>query len=357
MHATEPATVHLALRARVGDLSLADVEAALYDDRSIVKLAAMRRTLFAFPSEFAPTVWASAGARVAAAYGARLAKDVEQIGATDDGPAWVAAASEAVVAALSDRMTATTTELRELVPSINVSVERSPGSTWGGSFPLAPDLLTVMHAQGQVVRAHNAGHWRLSKPSWSTTATWLGEDALANSPSCRDGYRELVGRWLHAFGPGTEDDLRWWLGGTLGIVRAALDDLGAEPVSLDDGSVGWLLADDLDEVSAPDDWVALLPTLDPTIMGWKGRDFYVGHYAPVLYDSAGNAGTSAWWNGRVVGCWVQDEPDARVRVHLLEDVPAGVRQEFDHEADRLSEWLDGVRVVTLYVSPAMRAAS
>lgn len=210
----------------------------------------------------------------------------------------------------------------------------------------------MLHAEGRVTRATNSAHWRRSAPTWTATAAWLGESLEPTDE--REGYRQLVGRWLATFGPGTELDIKWWLGGTLGAVRTALADLAAVPVSLDGGATGWLLADDLDVVDAPDEWVGLLPTLDSTVMGWKERAFYVGPYEAVLYDTAGNAGTSAWWNGRVVGCWVQDD-DGRVSVKLLEQVPASVRRALDDEAQRLTEWLDGVRVVTLYVSPAMEA--
>ena len=59
-------------------------------------------------------------------------------------------------------------------------------------------------------------------------------------------------------------------------------------------------------------WAALLPVLDPTVMGWKERDFYLGPHGPLLFDTNGNAGTTAWWDGRIVGCWAQD-PDGVVR--------------------------------------------
>ena len=140
----------------------------------------------------------------------------------------------------------------------------------------------------------------------------------------REGYAELVRRWLTTFGPGTEADLVWWLGSTKTAVRAALADVGAVEVALDGGGTGWVLPDDplLDEAEPPvEPWAALLPVLDPTVMGWKERDFYLGPHGPMLFDTNGNAGTTAWWDGRIVGCWVQD-PDGVVVLNLLEDVGA-----------------------------------
>lgn len=49
LHASDPATVFLALRARLRDATVADVEKALYDDRSVLKVLAMRRTMFVVP--------------------------------------------------------------------------------------------------------------------------------------------------------------------------------------------------------------------------------------------------------------------------------------------------------------------
>ena len=91
-------------------------------------------------------------------------------------------------------------------------------------------------------------------------------------------------------------------------------------------------------------------------MGWKERDFYLApDHTPYLFDSNGNGGTTAWWNGRIVGCWVQDE-DAAVQVVLREDVGADARRALDAEAARLTEWLDGVRISSVYSSLQMKSA-
>ncbi|UMG94653.1 winged helix DNA-binding domain-containing protein [Nocardioides sp. TF02-7] len=169
-----------------------------------------------------------------------------------------------------------------------------------------------------------------------------------------EGYAELVRRWLATFGPGTEADIVWWLGATKGAVRRALADVGAVSVTLDGGGTGWVLADDLDEEDPVEPWAALLPTLDPTVMGWKERGFYLDPAdVPYLFDTNGNAGNTAWWDGRVVGCWVQDD-DAAVRVLLRHDLGEEARAALDAQAERLTAWLDGVRIVNVYASPQMK---
>ena len=356
LHATEAPTVYLSLAARVEGLTVADVDRALYDDRTLVKQLAMRRTLFVFPRDLLPATWGSASARVATAQRARLAKDAERGGLAPAGAAWVEAACAGTMARLADGGEMSAQQLREEVPELAGRINPAPGRPWGAEVSIAPRVLTLLGAEGRIVRGHNGGHWRTARPQWTTMGAWLGE-VPAPLPE-HEGYAELVGRWLWTFGPGTAADVQWWLGGTATAVRRALADLAAVEVPLERGGTGWLLPDDpLLEAPEPpvEPWGALLPVLDPTVMGWKERGFYLGPHAPMLFDTNGNAGTTAWWDGRVVGCWVQDSAGAVV-VHLLEDVGRDGRACLDAEAARLTEWLAGHRVSTVYPSMAMKAA-
>ncbi|MEU5856744.1 winged helix DNA-binding domain-containing protein [Nocardiopsis dassonvillei] len=349
LHATEPATVYLSCRARVPSLTVADLDRALYEERRLVKQLAMRRTLFVFPRELLPAVWPSASARVAAAERARMRKDLVREGIADDGDAWLDRARAEVLALLADEPEGlVAADVRRAVPRIDVRVTGSAGEVWS-----APRVLTLLGAAADIVRGANTGRFAVSQPRWTLAGHWL--DGVPAPWSAAEGYRELVRLWLHSFGPGTEDDIVWWLGSTKTAVRTALAELGAVMVSLDGGATGWLLPDDLGRTADPGPWVALLPVLDPTVMGWRGRDFYLGPHRQQLFDNRGNAGTTAWADGRVVGTWVQDGSGA-VRVHLLEPVSTATRRALGEEAARLTEWLDGVRIGTGYVSPAMRAA-
>jgi hypothetical protein len=319
----------------------------------VVKQLAMRRTLFVFPVDLLPAAWGSASARVAASERKRIAKAIAAFGVAPDGEAWLDAAKAATLERLAGGP-ATLAELRAAVPELAGMVGGTTDKSWDRPTPVAPWVLTHLGLEGAVVRGRNAGHWRLNKPSWVRTADWL-DDVLEPLDEAA-GYATLVERWLHTFGPGTTADIQWWLGSTKTAVTRALADLGAVEVALDDGSVGWLLPDDTDEVAPAESWAALLPTLDPTVMGWKSRGFYLDpHDAPLHFDTNGNAGTTAWWDGRIVGCWVQDG-DGVVRVSLAREVGDVGRAALDAEAERLTAWLDGTVVTTIYNSQAMKKA-
>jgi hypothetical protein len=353
LHATEPASVHLSVQARAPEVGVGDLERALYDERTLVKQLAMRRTLFVFPRDLLPAAWGSASARVAAQLRPRLAKEVEAGGLAPDGAAWVDAACAAVLAHLDGGRELSAQELREQVPELEGRIDLAVGKSYGANVAIAPRVLTQLAVEGRLVRGRNGGHWRVSRPRWTLMEGWLG--GPAEPAPADEGYAELVRRWLWSFGPGTEADLVWWLGATKAAVRAALTAVGAVEVRLEDGSPAYLHPDDTEVVEPPEPWAALLPVLDPTVMGWKQRDWYLGAHGPHLFDTNGNAGTTAWVDGRAVGCWVQDD-EGVVHLHLLEEVTKAETALLDAEAQRLTRWLDGVVISTVYPSPAMKAA-
>ena len=347
LHATEAATVHLSCWARVSSVQVADIDRALYADRTLVKQLAMRRTLFVFPRDLLPAVWGSASARVAAFERARMVKDIVRAGVAADGDEWLDRARHDILAVLAEAPDGLTgVEVRQAVPHIAVKIAVGPGEVWS-----AARVLTHLGATGDIARAVNGSRWAVNRPRWTLMRHWLDDVPEPLDPA--DGYREIVRRWLVTFGPGTEADLVWWLGATKAVVRAALASLEAVAVSLDGGGTGYLLPDDLDPVPDPGPWVALLPVLDPTIMGWQQRDFYLGPHRDQLFDTRGNAGPTAWVDGRTVGAWVQDDAGV-VHVRLQQQVPARARRALDAEAERLTDWLGGLRIGTVYPSPAMK---
>ncbi len=352
LHGTDPATVYLSAWARVDEMQIADLERALYIDRSLVKQLAMRRTLFVFPREMVGVAQAGASTRVAESERRRLIRDVERAGLRRNGERWLSEASEAVLAALSDGREATSSELRDEIPLLEGSITYGEGKSWGGELPVGPRVLTTLSAAGQIVRASNDGRWTTSRPRWASMRSWLGEE-LAVPPEA-EGVARLVEQWLRAFGPGTAADIKWWLGSTVAAVRRALADLNAVEVDLD-GETGYLLADDLEATDPVAPWAALLPPLDPTTMGWFERDWYLGPHRKQLFDTNGNAGPTVWWGGRIVGGWLQGE-SGEVVLQLLEDVGAEGMRALEHESQRLTEWLAGTRVVPRFPTPLSKAA-
>ena len=80
LHSSDPATPYLSLWARMPEFTVADLDSALYERRSLVKHLAMRRTLWVVGSESLAAVQAAASDRVAANERRKLIADIEKGG-------------------------------------------------------------------------------------------------------------------------------------------------------------------------------------------------------------------------------------------------------------------------------------
>ncbi len=346
LHASDPATVYLSACARLREPSAAEVERALYEDISLVKLLSMRRTLFAVTEEFAPHVSAAAARPIAVKERATLLKHLGEF-AEGWGEARLAETERAVLAALAVRGEATTAELGADVPALRETMVMAAGKPYEAKQSVGSRLLRLLASDGHVRRSRPRGSWLSSSYPWAPVEQWPELPA-------REAKAEVVRRWLAAYGPGSVEDVKWWTGWTLGDVRKALADVGAVEVGLAAGAVGLVLPGDEEPVAEPEPWAALLPGLDPTVMGWRGRDWYLRPQdVPTLFDRAGNAGPTVWWCGRVVGGWAQ-RADGEVVWRLFEDVGAEAVAAVVVEAERLTDWLGAVRVTPRFRTPLER---
>jgi hypothetical protein len=114
-----------------------------------------------------------------------------------------------------------------------------------------------------------------------------------------------------------------------------------------------VLADDVDEVASAGPWAALLPSLDPTAMGWRGRDWYVGPHREALFDRSGNIGPTVWVDGRIVGVWAQRR-DGEVVHRLLVAVGRAQSRAIAAEIERVRTLIGAVRVTPRFRTPAER---
>lgn len=356
LHATDPATVYLSVLARVPDAEIGDIAAALYDDRSLVRLLGMRRTMFVVPADDVPVVHHAASREIADRLRRQILKHLAE--PTDpplngDPAEYLAEVEAAVVAVLDELGEATGQQLSTAEPRLRIArPAQGTGKAWDVRQPFTSRILTLMAAEGRIVRSRPMGTWLSRIHTWAPGHTFW-PDGLPDIPVA-EARAELVRRWLARYGPATVTDLQWWTGWTLGATRKALADVSTVEVVIDTGDgdePGLVLAGDDADVPEPErPWAALLPALDPTPMGWKSRAWYLGTHKEALFDRNGNIGPSVWVDGRIVGGWALRKT-GDIAIRYLEDVGAEARDLVDQEAASLHERLGGAVVIPSFRTP------
>jgi len=347
LHSSDPTSVFLSARARLPRMTRDDLEDALYERRSLVRMLGMRGTLFVTTPELAAEIDAACTKAIAAGERRRVVRLIEEQRVARDGEQFLRRVIRDTMAALHEHGELAGTQLSALVPALNTKLRYGSGK-WTAEGGMTTRVVFLLAAEGKIVRGRPRGSWISGQYRWVPTDTWLGAP-LPTMPVA-EASAQLLRAWLATYGPGTMADIRWWTGWTLRQTNAALGALDVEEVAVDGDMTGFVLADDLAPVRSRAHWVAFLPGLDATTMGWKERDWYLGEHGPTLFDRNGNAGPTVWVDGRIVGGWSQRE-GGDVVYRLLERVDTATKKKLNTERDRLTDWLGGVRVTPRFRSP------
>lgn len=330
LHAQVMSSAELTLHARVDGLEREAVSKALWEDRSLVKLWAMRGTLHLLPAAELET-WLGALStyehyrkRVWLRYFEITEEQLEEL-------------IDAIGKALDGEL-----RTREDLGAAVARATRSPEladkvqGSWG-------PYLKPASFRGRLCFAPNDGQRvRFTRPD-----TWLGRELADTDPE--EALREVTRRHLGAFGPASREDLaRWW-----GVQPAPggrmLKALGDEIVEVDvEGTPGWMLREHAEEAAAekPATRLArLLPGFDMWVIG-AARD------AAALLDPAEKKRVyrNQGWispvvlvNGRMEGVWKHERKGKRltVAVEPFGTLPRWARKEVEAEAERLAGFLGG----------------
>jgi Winged helix DNA-binding domain len=356
LHATDPASVYLSVLARSSTSTLADVSAAMYDRRTLVRWMAMRRTLFLLPCADVPVVQAAISTPLTAVLRRRLVSQLKRNGTEPpidgDLETWLSSLQGRVEQALRARGSATGTELAADVPALRTFIPPRAASDRPQNVTSA--LLTMMSAQGRIIRGTPTGPWTSRHHRWEPVEHWW-PDGLPEL-TADDSQRELARRWLTRFGPATADDLQWWTGWNKTTLRHALRELPVEEVDLHGGTSIALTSDDPGDAATATPVATLLPALDPTPMGWKRRDWFFGIPQHHVFDNRGNIGPTLWWDGEIIGSWTVTSA-GQVRTAVLADRGGAARSAVQDIATRLEARLQGTTATPAIRTPLERELS
>ena len=351
LHATDAVTVYLSIGARSDGVSPADVERALYEERSLVRMLAMRRTLWAVPRELVPVVFAAATRAVAATQRKRLEGFVRDSGVSTRPGAWITRAGNAAVAAVAARGEAMTTRgdrgraaageeaplrLRQVGGRAERRRARAAADGDGGPprpRPAARDLdqpAVPLGHDRELARRADRGARRRRGPGRAAAPLARGLRAGHRDATCAGGPAGRCGR------------------------RAPRSPRSRTPRSTSTARPATCSTATSSRRRRPSRPRRCCRR--STRRRWAGRSA-TGTSASTpatLFDSNGNAGPTVWWDGRVVGGWSQRR-DGEIVLGLLEDVGRDARAAIEAEAARLAAWVGDVRFSPGFLPPFQRA--
>lgn len=357
LHGTDPTSAYVACWSRVEGFERSQLESSLYDERSLLKILGMRRTMFVVPGDLAAVIQAACTDSIAAGQRARLVRMLEGAGIARPAEPWLASVEAETLDALDRLGEATAADLAKEVEGLREQIVFAEGKKWQGRVGVSTRLLFLLSAEGRIIRGRPKGTLVSSLYRWAPMDRWLPEPLPVIEKG--EAQAELVRHYLGTYGPATIVDVKWWTGWTVVETKRALGAIGAVEVELDGGATGWVLAGDVRPESGPAGtasrpraapWVALLPGLDSTIMGWQQRAWFLGDHGPRLFDTNGNAGPTIWVDGRAVGAWAQRR-SGEIRWELLEDVGREARTMIEAKVAALGEWLGPLRFVPRFRTP------
>ena len=307
----------------------------------------MRRTMFVVPRDLAAVMDGAVTSRIAATERRNTLRLLALAPIESDLKEWLADAEAQTIAALDDMGEATAAQVTKRVPGLSVQIPVGEGRRWAGTIGVSTRVLFLLAAENRIIRGRPRGSWLSSLYAWVPMERWIGGPLPRLDAA--EAQAELCRRYLRAFGPATQRDVQWWTGWTVAITKSALGAADAIEVDLENG-VGFVVAGDTDRTPEVQPWIALLPALDTTTMGWFVRDWYLGTHRERVFDRNGNAGPTVWVDGRVVGSWAQRR-SGEIVYSLLEDVGREAQRRIAAEAASLQAWLGDARIIPRFRTP------
>jgi hypothetical protein len=265
LQAQDAGAAALGVRARRPGSTLAEVDAARFEERSVARTWLMRGTLHLIPAEDARwmvELLGPVGLR-------KSARRIAELGVADVGPA--------VRAALADGPL-TRRELADVVRARGVDLP---------DHPQVPAWLTGVAAlRGEIIEG-------------PADRFVLVDDWLGPSPAPPDPVVELARRHAHAHPPSAPEDFATWSGLPVREARRAYKELGFEEVEV----LGRHAVVPPGLNPAPPH-VRLLPRFDGILLGHRDRSLIVRpEHARAVTPGGGILAATVVVNGRIEGTW------------------------------------------------------
>jgi hypothetical protein len=331
IHAQVPSSADLQVWARVAEVGPEDVRDALWERRSLVRTWSMRGTLHLLAADDLPLYVAALRTHDRWWKGAWL----RMIGCTE---AELRAILDAIRDSLSERPLTREQLADEVAERVGAHARERMLSGWG-------EMLKPAAFQGSL----------LFGPPQGQSVTFVRPDAWLPSWKELDSgqaWREIVRRYLHAYGPVAREELgRWWgmQPAPAGRVLAASAD---QLVVVDvEGYRAWALAGDVAgmQAASPQAPARLLGGFDVYVAGTRPKGSLVDRrFEDRVFRKAGWVSPVVLVDGMVAGVWGHERSGGRIQVTVepFQRLSGEQRRQLGEEADRLGSFLGAAAAIS-----------
>jgi hypothetical protein len=341
-HAQVLSAAEFSIGRRIAGATRADVQRALWEDRTLVKSFGPRGTVHLLPAAELP-MWTGA-----------LSALPSSVPAHPEPVRFTPEQADEVIAAIGEALADTELTIDELTEAI---VDRT--GPWAGEptmaafqdrWPRWRQLTSTAAHRGVLCFGPNRG----PKVTYTNPHRWLpgfrpdhGDAAL----------RALLTRYLYAYGPATPQHFARWLSIPPRRAVELFDELagGLESVELD-GAPGWVLAGDTGTPQQPHRGIRLLGYFDAYVVAGQPRErLYPGAAAARGLTPAGQAGNYPVLlvDGVVGGMWHQRRSGRKlaITVEPLRELAATQRRQLDDEVELVGAVMQATPTLTVGTVP------
>ena len=340
-HAQVLSAAELSIGRRIAGATCADVQRALWEDRTLVKTFGPRGTVHLLATADLP-MWTGA----LSALPSSVPRHPEPVRFTPEQ-------ADKVIAAIGDALADTELTVDELTEAV---VDRT--GPWAGErtmdafqdkWPRWRQLTSTAAHRGMLCFGANRGR----NVTYTNPHRWLpgfrpddGDAAL----------RTLVTRYLYAYGPATPQHFAKWLSIPPRHAVDLFDEM--EPVELE-GVPSWVMPGDTETPQQPHRGIRLLPYFDAFVVAGRPRErLYPGAAATRALTPAGQAGNYPVLlvDGVVGGVWHQRRSGRKLAITVdpLHELTPTHRRQLDHEVELVAAVLEAnptLTIATISVGP------
>jgi hypothetical protein len=335
-HAQVMSAAELSVGVRVAGVTRGAVREALWTDWSLVKTYGPRGTVHLLPASDLPLWTGALGAALAPPSGDRRARMTpEQV--------------EEVVAAIGGALEDAELTVGELDAEVVARTGPWAGDlfmpAFTGMWPRWRQLIGEAARRGALCFGPDRGR----QVTYTSPGRWLPGFQPAEG---RMALREVVRRYLHAYGPATPQEFARWLGGPPGRAADLFGELGSELERVEvEGADAWVAAGDTEGPAGPARGVWLLPYYDAYGVGCHPREQVFPGRAAERALVRGQAGPVPVLliDGVVAGVWHQRRTGRKLTLTVEPFHPptSSRRRELDEQAQRVGAVLEAELDLTL----------